>query len=202
MPNPPSHSGGWQWTGSLPDPTLPRTPPTPPLLRGDEIAPFGYDTHPLDPAPRPKSVGVQTELMFRTRRWIAWILLGSLAASPLRAWADGPVRPSLQQPFASPQRPLPSPQGPLPSSQGPKLPIPPGLPRYDLDCAARHPGTEGLCRTSASSSRTGRVRRRASWSSTFIPGTRSRIRIGRSCPRHWRSSGSVPTRRWIRRGDD
>jgi len=159
-------------------------------LRDDESPPrLRYA--PLDPAPRFKSAGVQTELMSRKRRWIAWILLGSLAASPLRAWAEeGPVRPSLQQPLASPQRPLASPQGPLPSSQGPKLPIPPGLPRYDLDARLDIADGKSSC-ASASSSRTGRARRRASWSSTSIPGTRSRTRIGRSCPRRWRSSGSV-----------
>ena len=55
-------------------------------------------------------------------------------------------RPSLQQPFASPQRPLASPQGPLPSPQGPKLPIPPGLPRYDLDARLDIPGRKVFVR--------------------------------------------------------
>jgi hypothetical protein len=65
--------------------------------------------------------------MHGKRRWIAWLAFGLLAARPVEAWADA------DPPRASSQLILPSPQGPLASPQGPKLPIPPGLPRYDMD---------------------------------------------------------------------
>src|SRR3954471_6980577 len=62
-------------------------------------------------------------------RWIAFTLIGigMVLASSSLAWAeDGPVRPSVQAPLATPQ-------GPLASPQAPRLTIPAGLPRYDLD---------------------------------------------------------------------
>src|SRR5262249_29473126 len=82
---------------------------------------------PPSSARRPNSVGVQAEPMRREARWIAWLVVTLLAVSPQGAWAgEVPVR-------ASPQGPLASPQQPLASPQGPKLPIPPGLPRYEMD---------------------------------------------------------------------
>src|SRR5262245_47967171 len=73
-------------------------------------------------------------------RWIAAIILGWLIVSPTQARADdGPVRPSAQTPLASPQ-------GPLASSQQPRLPIPAGLPRYELDARLDVDGRKVMAR--------------------------------------------------------
>ena len=134
--------------------------------------------------------------MRRKRRWIAWIILGLLAASPLRARAEeGPARPSLQQ-TASPR---PRDHSPPPRDRSCRSPLVCRVMIWMRGSTSRD--GRSSC-ASASSSRTGRAPRRASWSSTSIPGTRSRTRIRRSCPRRWRSSGSVPMRRWTPRGGD
>src|SRR4051812_48243149 len=71
--------------------------------------------------------------MDRQRRWIAGLILGFLAGHAVDVrGGDDPIRASAQTAAPGP-RPSPQVSTPLASPQGPRLPIPAGLPRYDLD---------------------------------------------------------------------